>query len=975
MTKRRRRFVFSLRTFLVCVTLLALLGGRWLMRASEQRRAYQTLMACCEEEHIICSITTTTTLPFVERFVSTDDDQIWHALEQIERVELSNSDDGWYVSDEITECLQHFAGLTRLSLNDVSLSRRGLEALQRTSIENLSFWSVTLVSPWHETDAIHLPPKLRTLSIRGWSGDLSVYSSLDRLTELEELVITGATLCDDQMTRICKLTKLRTLRLRGNLAISSDGLLGIKNLRDLSILELDCAESLIDDSVVNAIASLPELWSLTIAAANASSSSWSKLGDCNSLERLYLVGCPRDESNLAGIAEIKQLERIGFEDWGKPVSEKVLGHLKEMNRLEFVHEPFSNVSFRGAKQLLELPMFFRVYENPGNDDYFGRTFLYLATGDDRGTFDHWQLLLSDYADLSGEMGFLQYANSVSRIDLRRTDVGDGDMVDVARTPQLSELMIGGTRVTDNGISALGKATLLEILHANDLSLTCENFPAFAELRELELSGSDITLSGWAAIAKLPALEELSVTGGGISKQVCSELAKLPSLRKLALEHCDIQSNALSSLAPCTSLEELWLEGVVFQDPGSTGIGSLQQLGLLDLEATNANDETVNQLASLNSLKRLNLESTEVGDGSFQLLVSFSSLQLLEIDETEFSRESVAKLCDAIGGVACAQFPNIRATNQPLHRLIESQDGWLFLSHTRVDDNSMPLLAAQKDVYTIELADTAVTDAGIQELAESESITAIDLSGTRVTKSGIESLSPIADRIYKLKLNRTSVDAGVLDELKDWSILAELELGATSIDFQTAQKRFPVRQLRSLTVADGEFDRTALGFASRTAGVAQGSVSLDGRWWNWDRAQGILGNRYLQYVHVRDTSLGDRSVDLVCSLPFVAAVDWDSELPTPDAIRRLADCKFLHSVRVGDTAIAQEQLDAIASLPQVRTVELAHIENVESLNFDVLADSSSLNEVEIIDKRISLHFGRSLKETFNKHVRLSLSDYN
>ena len=972
MLKRKFKFVFSLRSLLIVTAVVAVVGGRWVMRFSARRQAYQKLVELCELEELTWSITKRPSLPLVEKFVSDEDEEISHAFETIESIEITR-DGGRAFSDEMAECLLHFGGLESVSLDNVAITRRGLQSLQRTKIDTLSLWEVSLESPWHETGSIELPATLRSLRIRGWEGDLSIYSSLDQLSELEELVVSDDMLNDDQMAQICTLTKLKTLRLERYLAFSPNSLVNLANLRELAILELDCAEIRIDDSVIDAIAQLPKLWSLKIVARNVHADSWSKLSNCQSLERLHLIGCPNDETELAGIAQIKNLERIGFEEWGRPVSEKVLSYLLSMDKLEFVNEWNFRVSFRGAKRLVQLPSFTKFCET-NTSDYFNREFLETATGDPNVSFDHSNVSLSECQDVSGELGFLQNAPNVSYVELTKTDVNDDDMINVSKAPKLSTLFLDDTRVTDDGIAEIGNAKQLKFLYANGLALDCENFPLFSELEELELSGDDITLAGWTAIAKLPSLEKLEISGGVIDQDVCNQLSKLPSLKQLALYGgCQFKSDAFAPLAQCTTLEKLWLAGT-FQNTSATGLGALDQLYSLDLQPTNADDASVKDISGLNNLERLYL--SRIGDASLQTLMTLPSLNFLDIDEAQCSKESVAKLCDAMAvSFSCSNFPAIETTNKSLRKHLDTHYGWIQLPHARIDDDAMPIIAHHKDVYSVQIADTVVTDAGIGKLAESSSIAGLDLSGTAVTKVGIESLRPFADQIRRLSLNRTKLDAGVLDELKDWQSLQYLELKETPIDFQAVRERFPIQQLDNLVVADGRFDETSLAVAFGTDGFARGYVILDGPWWTWERAQSIVGNRFVQYVTVSGTRLGDRSVDLLCSLPFLSSINWRQELPSADAIRQLSNCQFLHSIEVRNTRITAEQIAAIASLPQVRAIELAHVENIESLDLSPLATSESLDEVTITSDRESLSYSSFMKATkkiFNGRVAVSSS---
>jgi hypothetical protein len=90
---------------------------------------------------------------------------------------------------------------------------------------------------------------------------------------------------------------------------------------------------------------------------------------------------------------------------------------------------------------------------------------------------------------------------------------------------------------------------------------------------------------------------------------------------------------------------------------------------------------------------------------------------------------------------------------------------LDLSHTRVTDSGVRLLAGATGLKSLRLAKTEVTDASLPLLVNFPQLESLNLYGTRVTNDGIQQLAALTD-LKKLYLWQSKVDAAGVSALRE-----------------------------------------------------------------------------------------------------------------------------------------------------------------------------------------------------------------
>lgn len=114
-----------------------------------------------------------------------------------------------------------------------------------------------------------------------------------------------------------------------------------------------------------------------------------------------------------------------------------------------------------------------------------------------------------------------------RVELQRGRVRDGDLAQFAAwLPELEEIDLTGTKVTDAGIEAIAGLT---------------------KLRKLQLSGTKITSAAIAHLTRLTALTDVYLINTAIDDTAIEGLARLTGLRKLSVSGTKLTADGLERL--------------------------------------------------------------------------------------------------------------------------------------------------------------------------------------------------------------------------------------------------------------------------------------------------------------------------------------------------------------------------------------------------------------------------------------------
>jgi hypothetical protein len=181
------------------------------------------------------------------------------------------------------------------------------------------------------------------------------------------------------------------------------------------------------------------------------------------------------------------------------------------------------------------------------------------------------------------------AKPVIRVNLRRTEVGDGDLALLKDLTTVQHLDLCMTRIS----------TLKELKN-------------WTNLQTLNLSSTRITDAGLEPVAKFSQLQHLDLSCTGITANGVKHLQGLSRLESLSLGTTKLTNKGLEPLRNLTSLKRLVLAGAAgFTDMGLAPLRNLSNLEYLSLQHTAVSERGIQQLKGIQKLKVLDLLATQV----------------------------------------------------------------------------------------------------------------------------------------------------------------------------------------------------------------------------------------------------------------------------------------------------------------------------------------------------------------------------
>lgn len=138
---------------------------------------------------------------------------------------------------------------------------------------------------------------------------------------------------------------------------------------------------------------------------------------------------------------------------------------------------------------------------------------------------------------------------------------------------------------------------------------------FPELKNLWLEGSGVSDAFLASLPNFQRLETLRLKNTQISATGLVHLKGLPRLKYLNLENTNVDDEGLAYLAGLSNLQYLDLEGTRITDEGLASLAGLSNLEVLDVCKTKITDSGMKQLENFTSLRKLRVWGTGVTDAS------------------------------------------------------------------------------------------------------------------------------------------------------------------------------------------------------------------------------------------------------------------------------------------------------------------------------------------------------------------------
>jgi len=183
-------------------------------------------------------------------------------------------------------------------------------------------------------------------------------------------------------------------------------------------------------------------------------------------------------------------------------------------------------------------------------------------------------------------------------------------------PELREIDLGYTDITDVSLSALGKLQNLSVCSLHKDAVSSRGLQHLCKLKHicfLDLGESTITDSDLQTISSMAGISVLNLSKTRISDAGIKYLSRLKSVKKLDLSGTALTDNGLAILIQgCPDIEELNLSNTGITNAGVCQLLALKCLNKLWLrDLPRVDDSIVSTLARMNGLTDLEIQGTNI----------------------------------------------------------------------------------------------------------------------------------------------------------------------------------------------------------------------------------------------------------------------------------------------------------------------------------------------------------------------------
>jgi len=267
--------------------------------------------------------------------------------------------------------------------------------------------------------------------------------------------------------------------------------------------------------------------------------------------------------------------------------------------------------------------------------------------------------------LGGKIGHDSSGNVVA-VKLRGSWVNDVELIRLARLPDVKELDLSHTRITDEGMLLLKPAPQISDLNLYYAELiTDQGMTAIKDwkhLKRLNVRGTRISDGTLEIVSHLTELEALDIANTPTTDNGLDNLITLTRLKELSLGRRRLSDSVLELLRLLPTLTYLDLSGprsadrpdLVFGtrsgEPGAMddntarAISELKELQVLKLGYSNISADGLRILSSLTQIEKLGLEfCTLVDDAAVVELANWKGLKYADLQETKVTEKGLETL--------------------------------------------------------------------------------------------------------------------------------------------------------------------------------------------------------------------------------------------------------------------------------------------------------------------------------------------
>ena len=481
-----------------------------------------------------------------------------------------------------------------------------------------------------------------------------IFEPIGHLTGLRVLSLADTGVTDKGLEHLGSLCSLRALELRES-SITSRGLAVLKDLPALEYLDLHTG---VTDAGLKHVGEHPNLRWLRIRTGNIWGPGLAELANMPRLERLCIWGTsPISDRHIKYMEGLTQLKSLSL--WGGTCSRLTnaslasIGKLKNLEELHFIaagprFTPAGAAHLRSLKNLRKVAFSF-MWGTPDGDEVVRHLAalpnlesiegIRYVSAEGMKTLTTLRNLKCLHVGLKdrrqgyyGPTG-VSYLASLRSLEELHFEGGydalsDADLVSLEPLSRLRDLLISGQNVTDRGLASIGKLKQLESLHL----------------------GCPVTPSGLNQLNGLSNLNYLKVSPRGNSgvrdsgDELMLDLSGLKKMKDMNLSGLPLQDSDLAFLKCLPLLENLMIQPDSLTGAALRHLRALPELNRLFVSGLSSC--TGEDIAHLNSLPKLR-SLTLIGDITNSTLASLTgplSLESVRVDTDEpIRKETVTDL--------------------------------------------------------------------------------------------------------------------------------------------------------------------------------------------------------------------------------------------------------------------------------------------------------------------------------------------
>ncbi len=229
---------------------------------------------------------------------------------------------------------------------------------------------------------------------------------------------------------------------------------------------------------------------------------------------------------------------------------------------------------------------------------------------------------------------------------------DRDIIEVTKEgepgdfDEVKELRLSGAEITDAGVSKLGKFTKLTTLDLSSSKATVEGMQVIKQLPELEYIGLSSTTADdriLVTIGSHPSIKEVALSSTGITDFGINELEKLNDLESLDISHTGVTGKGFEKFKGHKNLKKLVAHHSGLQSEALKFLANCP-IETLEIDQAGVGDAGMRYIGQMKKMKRLSMSFSSISDLGIKQMGTLKDLEYINVrNDAHISRFLFQKL--------------------------------------------------------------------------------------------------------------------------------------------------------------------------------------------------------------------------------------------------------------------------------------------------------------------------------------------